>query len=904
MPENGFSEVELPLLVKQRLGDQLIRPNTVSFGKTKTRQASNTSKRVSRSAGNGYAQRPLPELGGSRPPRSSTPPWRWDFSKESRSIHSRGHSRGSHLSSLDGRMGTDSDQETSDSIYSATMGPQSMQRPSTTPSKNVFEKEMERDYIIRTSAGLTPIRINNLRNESGGSALKLQIDMKKRGKELKELLGIGQQYHAATKIASLARMVIAQNFVYGYNGLRDRIMATRIQALFRGFAIRYRKEIDLKNLRHFSALRIQRMVRVYFAQKTVRILLGARRTHSIIQMQRVVRGGLARKRVRLKVFEIRRAAATIIQSLFRKYAALGFRGPIARRRQERAVQRRSMKLFLSGATMKLLQKKPDDNLLAVRVALGLHVIHRNTQEALSILDNIDDLVALRDISRAILCLANNKHISRQLSLLIQARRLVNQDDTGDIVKDIGLMIRDVFAACIMQRPQDHHAVFNLAVALLVIHYGMGTGFGDDISGRKFTQNRISKLLYRAHTLAPDTSSKHNIFVIQQLFKTWFIAENDDSVLLTHSIQQLNAFTDISVRRRGSAWLIFSAQEACCPPLVVHTSKKMGIPQIEKICDSLRLFKTSQGFIVAIPSIEQRLQVEFHKARMNKAAARIQRTFLKFAKRLKSRVSGAKDGVLRKQALQFQTQLDARDRIRNNRQRLISTVKAHYIGNRTRNRLQFLHTKAIECQRIIRGKFGRNRAAERKDFLEYGARVIKMFGRGRCVSGLYLYVEVYRSGYNWLIRGFSHEKATAYQGLLRREHVTELVKKHPYGLDSVYSAQKKERLRIWHHERVCDLLVLCLAVTDPIHGLGELFEYDGKKIMICDVTHKSKARGPSVLDRSGLGRVLPDTKDFVWPRPGTKYYEKRQRQKRQRAKTAPVNYNPRTREILPRLSTAK
>ena len=135
------------------------------------------------------------------------------------------------------------------------------------------------------------------------SALHLQVDMTKRGKELKELLSIGQHYHAATKIASLARTVIAKKFVFGYNGLQNRVMATRIQALFRGFATRFRKEINRRNLLHFSAVRIQRYIRVYIARKTVRTMLGARRIHSTLQMQRIVRGGLARIRCRRKIFK-------------------------------------------------------------------------------------------------------------------------------------------------------------------------------------------------------------------------------------------------------------------------------------------------------------------------------------------------------------------------------------------------------------------------------------------------------------------------------------------------------------------------------------------------------------------------------------------------------------------------
>ena len=82
------------------------------------------------------------------------------------------------------------------------------------------------------------------------------------------------------------------------------------------------------------------------------------------------------------------------------------------------------------------------------------------------------------------------------------------------------------------------------------------------------------------------------------------------------------------------------------------------------------------------------------------------------------------------------------------------------------------------------------------------------------------------------------------------------------------------------------------MTDPIHGLGELNEYEGNKVMICDIQMKAKAHGPSILSRSGLRRILFDTKDIVFPPEGSYAWKQRRKQrilmeKRKRAKTAPA-----------------
>ena len=38
--------------------------------------------------------------------------------------------------------------------------------------------------------------------------------------------------------------------------------------------------------------------------------------------------------------------------------------------------------------------------------------------------------------------------------------------------------------------------------------------------------------------------------------------------------------------------------------------------------------------------------------------------------------------------------------------------------------------------------------------------------------------------------------------------------------------------------------------------------DGKRIMVCDETFKEHVEGPSILDLSGQGRLLQDTKDAL------------------------------------------
>ena len=207
--------------------------------------------------------------------------------------------------------------------------------------------------------------------------------------------------------------------------------------------------------------------------------------------------------------------------------------------------------------------------------------------------------------------------------------------------------------------------------------------------------------------------------------------------------------------------------------------------------------------------------------------------------------------------------------------LVSKVKAAFIARRQRRLLRRLHAAAKKIQCVMRKYLAWLREEERKAWEKYGAQVRLMYNRPRLVSGKAIVVKVQRAGKNWMLQGIDHELGEIYQGLVKEQQVLALIKRHKYGRDQGYSTKRRARIYAWEYGRVLQLLLSCLAITDAIEGLGELHEYDGKRIMVCNEQFKEHVEGPSILDLSGRGRLLRDTKDALPKKEGGPPEEKEQ-----------------------------
>ena len=270
-------------------------------------------------------------------------------------------------------------------------------------------------------------------------------------------------------------------------------------------------------------------------------------------------------------------------------------------------------------------------------------------------------------------------------------------------------------------------------------------------------------------------------------------------------------------------------------------------------------------LVVMP-VERRRMMRRKAQDMNRAATKIQRCYK--GRRLQNALS--RRIALHKRSRDAHQQLLTRvvakhQAHQKHHANLVSKVKAAFIARRQRKLLRKMHSAASKIQGVMRQYLSWLREEERKAWEKYGAQVRLMYNRPRLVSGKAIVVKVQRAGKNWMLEGIDHELGEVYRGLVKEQQVLRLIRRHKYGRDQGYSTKRRARIYAWEHGRVLQLLLSCLAITDAIEGLGELDKYDGKRIMVCDENFKEHVEGPSILDLSGQGRVLNDTKHAL-PKP--------------------------------------
>jgi hypothetical protein len=810
------------------------------------------------------------------------------------------------------------------SIYSRpSTAPLSLQkiidnaRPSTSPVKSSYgiKRPKKDDQLSRHNATLTPLELGQMK--MGLTISRKYLAGKKHAKDqmgLTTLLQIGQKYHAAVIIQSLARMYAAKKAIWGPKGSFANYKATKIQAVFRGFASRHREELDLKAKRHLSSIIIQAYFRRKLAINMVITMQAKLRENAMALIQRIMRGAIARKFVKRKIFTIKQSAATRIQTHWRRYITNTMHGVVQQRRKERAIQRRTIKLHRTGMIEKAYFKDQEDELLALKFALGLIIIDRKYKYGNKVLIQSGEHGQIQKILCAIIGLASNIQVEKHLAVLwdcqinknnnkqyYDKKNRLKKESDDKMIETFSTLSRNIILGWVCYSPLDIMPLIYYAISLLIFDFIVYKHIRDAV--KQYAERLITRI--SKTPLAIKMQNQINNLI--HIFNTWFLKK--PNVIMTYVVKEdkynssrnnyLTGHT-ISVSLKCEDWLLFNVNSThqFWPSLIVKVSKNVGgIKNINtlavNLCSQLRAIKRGKSsYLMVIPHVEHTKQLHFYARKKNQAAAVIQRNFILFLRDKKKKLHNNSMEIIVKQERQLQTKLTYRENIRKRRHELVSKVKASFVGHKIRLKLENLNIAAVQCQKIIRGMLGKLKFQERKNWELFGAQILTMFDRGRCVSGTFLLLQIFRSGHNYLIRGNDFENGCTYQGLIRDDHVRALVRCHPYGRDSLYSLTRAPRLRIWHYDRITALLIKCLAMTDAIHGLGELDDFDGQKVMICDIEMKAKAHGPSILSRSGLGRILLDTKHIVFPPEGSHAWKKRQKQKlimekRKRAQTAPA-----------------
>ena len=171
-----------------------------------------------------------------------------------------------------------------------------------------------------------------------------------------------------------------------------------------------------------------------------------------------------------------------------------------------------------------------------------------------------------------------------------------------------------------------------------------------------------------------------------------------------------------------------------------------------------------------------------------------------------------------------------------------------------------HYKALQIasicfQRFMRGNLGRKKAAIRREMiLGTWPKVEIVYERVRKIRNAQgpMRLKILKCGLNYMIEGFDYQLCLSYRGFLPQERIEELCDLYPYGVTGSYSLRKRIRLRPYHVDEMCALLISKMALVEPIKGLGEMEERSraGHGVLVL-VVDPLNGKTPEGLDGPGF-----------------------------------------------------
>jgi len=135
-----------------------------------------------------------------------------------------------------------------------------------------------------------------------------------------------------------------------------------------------------------------------------------------------------------------------------------------------------------------------------------------------------------------------------------------------------------------------------------------------------------------------------------------------------------------------------------------------------------------------------------------------------------------------------------------------------------------------------------------------------------VSGTPLVLTVRRCQCSYKFIGHDLARCAIYYGYVYRPQVLEIIDVTQPKPPTDEDVERSPRLRFykdtsvkpWQHERVLELLLSMLALTEPIGSLtNELRALDKHRTLVCHPTRAQTVNGPSIQRTIGLSRTLKD-----------------------------------------------
>jgi hypothetical protein len=118
------------------------------------------------------------------------------------------------------------------------------------------------------------------------------------------------------------------------------------------------------------------------------------------------------------------------------------------------------------------------------------------------------------------------------------------------------------------------------------------------------------------------------------------------------------------------------------------------------------------------------------------------------------------------------------------------------------------------------------------------------------------LKILKCGLNYMLEGFDYHLCLSYRGFLPQERIEELCDRYPYGVTGSYSLRKRLRLRPYHVDEMCALMIQKMALVEPIKGLGEMEERSraGHGVLVL-VVDPLNGKTPEGLDGPGFDGIL-------------------------------------------------
>ena len=285
------------------------------------------------------------------------------------------------------------------------------------------------------------------------------------------------------------------------------------------------------------------MIQKYFRRKLaihfVATLRAMREASAIALIQRMIRGALGRKFVKRKIFFMRQNAATLIQKHWRRYMANTMHGVVQQRRKERAIQRRTIKLYRTGVTAKAYYKDPDNLMVGLQYALGLFVVDKDQKQCVTILRQLNNQGLLNQLFSVAISLASNQNVAQSLGILLVCRlekQDVTQDDNQNkklnLAKSLDCyktLLNGLILGWVCTSPSETSALIFYTIALMVFEYVVYGLIQDQ------TRHYLRRLVCRIKGAPYRHGIEQLVSNVENLFETWFLV--DRTHLTQHTLSE-------------------------------------------------------------------------------------------------------------------------------------------------------------------------------------------------------------------------------------------------------------------------------------------------------------------------------------------------------------------------------